>query len=420
MTRITEIAAPNIVKNRGSIPPLKSQTSMERKQRGELLTERSFIDTVNLSEGQMSVTLWAEYYRILSEYYPEDASYLQGYQIAKDALYKGLHTANGISYFSSLLNPKLNPVVNAINKAKSQTKNASGFFTSKEKPNAANIIGDPIVPIRDCLVEFPIVSLSNLSTGNLNAAQVAVIRNEFPSINPPDLFTGNLSSQQIQDIISRINSKRDDCNKENIWRDLFNTHFEEMAHHPLYNFMTNSQLSKVEPVFKYKQGAHVQAIGSLSVHSKISNSLLRQWQELGIVRHNAIEGAGPLNANETIFGLMDGKVYRENGEYIGEPLTIAAVTAIIIAIGSALSAATLFINSLRQKQPTPAQLFEQQIPTWKDPSFSSDPDDFVFEFLDVDNDGTVTNAEAASGLIPLALALGAGVYLIFTPSNSTS
>ncbi|MEO1260553.1 MAG: hypothetical protein AAFZ15_17280 [Bacteroidota bacterium] len=373
MTRIVEVAAIN------RSPSFKS----ELRQRAKNVKGRSLIDTSALSEGEMLLHIRVQRAKMLSEFYEGTAlgeALFKEWKIGEDVLYKGLHT--GFRSLTGVLENDTAGVFSAIRSGSGMTGRASKYFTWSEvkqsggrTPNSK--IGDPLIPLTDCNQLYPLIPV------------------------PP--------GQSEVTWIDFQGGRRDACNKENDWREMLNKDFEKSAHHPLYNFMTNPQFAKLEPIKQWKQGEHTKAINELSIHSTIKKSLLKEWQLNGVIRSNIREGAGPLNGIESINGLIQGKL-NDDRAIVGI-IEVAAIIAIVKAVGAALVAAAALVSAIKQKQPSAAQLFEKQIPNWADPSFNAEKDDFLTILLDENEDGTVSEQELSKILLPAGLLLG-GVILM--------
>jgi hypothetical protein len=78
------------------------------------------------------------------------------------------------------------------------------------------------------------------------------------------------------------------------------------------------------------------------------------WIRNGVIRNNIAQGAGAIQPEDTIATLKSGAIAG-----IGEPLTAAALYAIIKAIAAAISAAYSLVLLLKQKDPQTAALWNQ-------------------------------------------------------------
>jgi hypothetical protein len=303
----------------------------EVRQRGALVKPRPIVDTAALSEGEMLVELVRQRMAMLADFYPDFPQYRAAATMGENALYQGLHTGMGVGAWTKILDPIQQEMAWAILEGKGQTDPASGWLPWDSKARTLNDGGIAIgaIPLRNCEQEFPYVD-----------------PNQFPGQNWP--ATHNMEQGK----------KRQACQKENDWRKILNEKYEDSAHHPLYNFITNP--NQMPGVVAAKTVNHTNAIQALSSISKISYTNLKQWQTNGIISKNISRGVGSLGPQESIEGLRT-----MSAEGIGlEPATISALVLLGKVIIGAITAAGGLILAIKGKDQAAAETFKAVAQGW--------------------------------------------------------
>ena len=346
MTRIIEISG---------IPgcSVRNDAKTEMAQRAKLVKERSLVDTVNLSSGEMLLNIRVQRAKMLMEYYegtPLGDRAKKEFEYGRDVLFKGLHT--GFKAFTGLFENEVSGVLSAVRRGYSLTSPASGFFTWREKKmrgerNPNRGIGDPIVPIRDCESEYPNLSSLNLAQGNVSSNDIARITALFPGISSVDIATGQLNIQQVQEIIQTFQIKRLACVEENKYRKIFNEHLEKTSHHALYLHMLTGQANNAPNKVAIKEADHNQMIGWFANDSKISKSLLKEWMVNGVMRSNVKENGEPWTPLQSIEIMKENADIHKHG--IGD-FGLTAAIIIVAALGAALANAQILRDVINGDQ----------------------------------------------------------------------
>lgn len=283
----------------------------ERRQRAGEIPGPSYINYTALTEGELQLTLLAEQVQMLAAYYPEDKELQKSKNLLIDALYRGVHRAGALP--GGIVTGRLATVVAAIRNARNLARPAAVEITGRKKAISGGI-GDPLIPYEDCEV---IVDDPNDPLGVWS-------------------YTDN------------------ECIKRNNIKKILNDGLEKGSHHILYEFVTNPNAAP--SIVAVKTQNHRAAVATISQISKLSQTSMKMWVRNGVIRHNLIQGAGALQPEETIATIKSGATQVAG---IGEPLTAAALLAILKAIAAAIGAIATLVMLLKQKDPQTAALWNQ-------------------------------------------------------------
>lgn len=351
MTKIVELAG---------IGKTEQLDAVALKQRGARVKRPAPLSTNLLSEGEMLLELYRQRFKMLSEFFPEVSDFKQAATIAENALHRGLHTATGIIPTGSFFNPLMQGLGGILVKARLMTKPASRWTAWEQKART---------PETATVSEIPQVDCSNMNPSNFNppTMQEWLQGGGFGSGLPLNAQGYNQwVTQQLDQQTQAYNA----CQHENKWRKILNEKWMDVAHHPLYEFAENP--NSLPASVATKSVLHRNAVGTISDISKINRTLIRTWQENGIIYHNMKEGAGPLTGKESVQGVYEAY---QNG-ISGIP--IAALTALIVAIAGALAEAAGLINAIKgQAGQSDAQKFEINTQGWGTPDWTAKPDDWA-------------------------------------------
>lgn len=370
----------------GSIPAVPSD---EWQDRGKEVPSKPFIDYMDLTSGQMSLILLKEQMDILGGYYPEARKeLLPAIQKIDQALYQGVHN---VGYLQSGISNAERLVNQVIAKAKNNLRPAGGFFV----PKGLQGIGVEVE-------EFD-------NGGGGGYAAPGASTTPLPPDVQADLskYAQLPNCQKIVDQLRRTSGLFDNKKKQALRAELeecyhreklvkvLNDKLEQSGHHMLYNYASASVAAPYSAVTT-KRILHANAVSGFANISKIERKNLEMWLSNGIMRSNATAGAPPLQPEQTIIGMRD---YVKANAGIGEPLTIAAITAIITAIASAAGAVLAILAQLRAAE---LARLEGQAQAIQSPLFGPDQDDFL----------TGKDAAGIPGwILPAGLAVGAGLLL---------
>jgi hypothetical protein len=160
-----------------------------------------------------------------------------------------------------------------------------------------------------------------------------------------------------------------------------------------------------------KRLLHIAGIGGLASAATVSPAIMKEWTEVGILRQNAVVGAGPLPSvnsgfivatsgdNAVLDQYLAWQKQRKQDKItgIGEPITI---TLIVSAIVASLGAVTKLLAEINQGKRINLQAQAQGFGT---PAFSADRGDF-----------TAQGTGSGAGISPMLLLGGAAALYFIT------
>jgi hypothetical protein len=335
----------------------------EVKERSALVPPPRFIDFSTMTSGELNLFLIREQLDILRNFYMDTKkgkAFDMGFNLLTDTIHRGVHKINDIG---GNIPSEIYPILKSIRQAKSRTEPASGLKT--------NVTIGSVIPILDC---------------------------------PEFVHKNDWSGTSAEYAVYQKNRKN--CLDENDWRRLLNEHMEPMAHHPIYEFVSNP--NAVPQVVTSKSVLHRLAISNIHTFTKISRDNIRLWQRNGIMRHNAKKGAGVLSPEKSIEAIKQAQDDNISG------LQIAVVIAVLKAVAAALTAAGLFIAALKNKQPSAEQLFKTSLQGWGTPDYGAEKTDWEKhkESQFDKSDGKFLENILSDENMPLLLAVGSGLLLL--------
>lgn len=353
----------------------------EMRDRAKALPARSFVDYSAMTDGEMKLVLAYEQFRILSAYYPEASEARRSAELLKDALFMGLHGPK-----NRLSGTDQAQVRRLIDQARSRT--APAAFVIDGRASLLQGIGDIID--RDTP---PIVNDWG-SNGNGTGSAIDATLPPMPGFSQKDCGKrgGIFASKEQKEAF-------DLCEQQNQYVKLLNEKLEKSGHHILYSF--NDKPNQSPQVVTVKTVNHRAAIEKWNEITGLSVDNIRNWIRVGIMRNNARVGVEPYQPEKTIEVFRDGVIAKNQQQGLGEPLTIAAIVAIISAITAAAGATAALINSLSARD---SLRFKSSLGDMGLPSFGPEEGDYL---------GTGGAGITAGGfdykdlIIPGALAAGA-------------
>lgn len=248
---------------------------------------KNYIDTFNMTSGEITGILLYEQANIISSQEPENKEVASDRGKVKDALFLGLN-GKGIEAIKSIKNAQLR---SALIRAHKENKSISGL-----RNNGAGI-SDPLIPMEDCSIY-------------LNSA--------YGQNNPQEYAR---------------------CENHNRYKRMLNEHLEGSAHHLLYEYQENPNLAT--PTVAAKKVLHEGAVGALANITGISRQNIRLWLRNGVLRENAKRGIGALQPEQTIPALAEAERQGISG------LPVPVILAIIAAISSAIAGTLQLIAGLK-------------------------------------------------------------------------
>lgn len=333
--------------------------SNEWADRGQEVGKQSFIDFAVLTDGEMAAALLYEQLGILKAYYPE----LRGeYEAAQDKLLssinRGVHlgavdTATGYGQIMRLVNK-------VLREAKYKNRPAAGKYPGIGEVPAFEPLAGP-----DC---EPILE------------ELRRVRRR--------LFAG----KEKKEVETRLEA----CRQQQKLVGILNQYVEPSAHHLLYAFAPTAVSANYAAVTT-KRVLHNNAIGGFQNISKVDKENLRTWLRNGVMRHNAANGAPPIQPEATVEAFKDYALSQQQTG-VGEPLTIAAITGIVTAIIGAIAATAQLIAQLNQQERNQLLANAQGIGT---EAFGPEDSDFL----------SGATAGLPNWMLPVGIATGAYLLL---------
>lgn len=359
----------------------------ESEQRAAGVPKAAFVPYLDLTKGEMSLSLMLQQAQILAGYYG-GKKYTDAATMLKNALNNGVH---GSTPYFGALEPELYGIARAINEASRQTAPASGAgFTRMGKIGAG--IGE-IIPLEqrraDCIK-------SRMAAG----------------------VPKTIAESQCQTAF--------DTEK------ILNDGLEKCGQYLAYGFLPNSGINALPNKAADKIQDQLKAIQSVALVGRFSESILAQWLNVGMMRNNAevakIEPYGwiPTNAYLTTMpqpgidqfqALFNSASKWDTTTALGRKMTAivleykkpgvgllpaAVAAAIWTAIAALIPAISAFLLALLAKQ-TDALAVSKSFGTRA----------FGPEDGDWDNDGIPDSQQQDTGISPLLLLGGAAaIYAI--------
>ena len=249
-----------------------TQAELKQRSRNAKLT-RLAVDTANWSAGETLLHLKMQEMQARAEFFPDVAEYRAAYEVARDILYKGLHSAG--FPFGKKYSAPMAEVMQTARRARKMRNPVSGFFKWSEKARTPEKgIGDPLVTQLDCDGMYPLVN-----------------PDDFPG---QGWVEGHNQSQHV---------KRQKCYAENRYRELFNQHFEDISLWPLYKWLppySADGTTNLVGVVDDKRHEHRNFIDRLAEDSKIPVEVIMAWFSTGAVRKGIASGIGPYTPPDVI------------------------------------------------------------------------------------------------------------------------
>lgn len=286
----------------------------EYKDRGKQVGPQPFLNYGKMTVGETRLALAAEQAKILAAYYPEDQQFAIGAQELDNLLYRGLHN----SIYLGLSAPAF--VRRAVGQARGKTQPEGGGILE----GRSGVGSTPLIPYDDC-ARF--------------------------------MHDTSLTFHQRTQAIS-------DCLGKNREIEILNTHLEKSAHHLLYEY---ASASNIPGIVTTKRVLHRNAVSKVGQLFEFDRPNLVLWLRNGVMRNNAINGAPPFQPEKTIDALKP-------GAGIGEPITIAAVTAIVTAIIGAIGATVSLLQALKAARAQEIKSVANGIGT---PTFGPEKEDWI-------------------------------------------
>lgn len=340
--------------------------------------QNGFIPYLSLTAGEMQLALLRQRLLLLSRYYSDVPEYAAGAQLVNDALNADLH--KGINFVGAIPD-ELQPVARVIANAArfNQPAAAAGYWWVPGRQRRG--IGD-IIPAAD----------------RLKACQDSIAKKYgFPNIpkNRVSAFEAEIEQCRINFEIEKI----------------FNERLQSVSYHTVYNRLL-SGYSDLPTRVDVKRILHQNGIEGMANTATLDASLMSDWVENAVMLQSVQLNAGPQGSVPVSFALAPSPnqmLEQYNTWAKTRPgaisgigvLPVAAVIAIITAIGAVAKQAYTFVLELRKQKA----LAMAQVQGFGTQSFSGDQNDWIT------GQNNPTNQQQNQKLLTYG-ALAAGAYLL--------
>ncbi len=355
----------------------------EYAQRAALIVPQQYIPFTRLTRGEMELALARENLEMDARYYPESRDLQKAVQMIDNALYGGI---SGGVHFVGAINDQLQPVARLIDSASRQNRPASGWYIPRVEKGVR--IGDPLVPVKysgkNCKdVTYDILKGEYEKYKNGLPNWKAALLPPFP---PRAGAHTALFNYPIKSIRNKYQELYLACTYGQAVEEILNTGLEKASTHMLYHQVPAGFEPAVGTLVATKRLLHRAAGSDLGSTAKVDTDLMRTWIELGQKRTALATGQfTPNTANSAVMSAMlspnpdlwankmIAEIKKRGGASVGEPITLAAITALVVAIGSALTAAAKLKGEFQAKQITALQNAQG----FGSDAFSPDKTDFM-------------------------------------------
>lgn len=310
-----------------------------------------YIPYTSLTKGEMELALLLEQTQIYAAAYPDFPEYRQASNMLQNALRGGV--SRGVSFVGSLHNPVLQQVARNIDQASKKTRAASknGLLGRKSIADGIKGIGEPIV--------------FNFDHDCVQYATKAANRKYREQLGKD--YSWQWWENNVNDSAHRryYREQKSICKTKIDIEKIVNDRITGASHHVVYYGIKDGYPAIKGSEVATKRLLHIGGIGALANATETDSSLMSIWSETSILRKNTQVNVGAVGSLVSSFNLApDVEGYLESynlwakssiyknpkRDKIGEPLTMAAVTALIGAIGAAVKNAADFQRSLNEKR----------------------------------------------------------------------
>lgn len=305
-----------------------------------------------MTRGEMRLALLSEQAGIYAAAFPENREYAQAKNMLINALRAGV--SNGVNFVGSLNHPLLQQVAGEIAKASRQQQPASkgGLLGRVSLGQGVNGIGDPEFKFNfdhDCV---------QYATKAANAKYSKAV-----GTHSWQWWENNVNDSQHRRYYREQKSL---CKTRIEIEAIVNSKITDASHHVLYYGLNQAFNPIKNSLVITKHLFHIGGIQGLANATDLDRSLMGSWTETSILRRNSTANVGPVGSITSSFFLApdpekmqdDYQLFQKvrggsgvNGlPRIGEPVTLAAITALVTAISAAIGKAADFQRSLNEKK----------------------------------------------------------------------
>jgi hypothetical protein len=305
----------------------------------------SYIPYTALTKGELELALYDQQLAIYAAAFPENQEFAQARKMVDSALKAGL--SNGVKFVGALHSNYLQYIAKTIDSASRKVAPAS----------KGGLVGR---------TAFTGINSPEFQLGEQNCYEYAAAEtNKKFSLNKTFQEYEKVSTPGPQRMFYQ--GKKQDCRVRLEIQDIVNQRITNASHHVLYYGIKESFPAIKNSTVVTKHLLHTGGIFGLSNATEIDTNLIKLWTETSILKKNTQENVGPIGSLQSSFNLSPDfdqfytsyNKWNQTGVFtapdpkkdkIGEPLTVAAVTALIVAITGAVSAAAAFQKELNAKR----------------------------------------------------------------------
>lgn len=357
-----------------------------------------FIPYTSLTRGEMELALYGQQLAIYAAAYPENQEYAKALNMVENALRSGL--SNGVNFVGALHSDYLQFIANTINKASRQTAPASkgGLLGRSSLASGIPAIGQDIKFDfdHDC-VQF--------ATKATNA--------KYGFNNNWQKYEHALNDSEHR---RYYREQKALCKVKIEIEKVVNERITNASHHVIYYGINEAYPGIKGSTVVTKHLLHLGGIGGLANSTDTNSSLMSTWSETAILRKNTQADVGPIGSIQASLNLSPNydayaasyAQWQKNRTYtnplagkIGEPITIAAVTKLVIAIASAITAAQGLLKELNARKAGAMSAAQ----AYGTPALEAKKTDW-------DDLGAGTGGGGSSNLLTYGLLAGAAYFLL--------
>lgn len=343
----------------------------EFPDRGRLVSSKApYIPYTSLTKGEMNLAMLYDQASVFAAAFPEFQDYKKARDMYRNALYSGVSA--GVSFVGALYDPILQQAARNIARASRQTAPAARIITNRTSlADGVNIGEAPIYTANfdhDCVQYATKAANKKFGTNHSWQHWKAV------PFGPQKKYWKEQKSL---------------CETRVAIEQIMNDHMVNTSPHMLYKSMSEEFRPTLGTMMIFKKLLHFAGVGSLGIVSEVDTTLMDYWVETGLLRNNAASGVGPLGSISSSISISPDpeKMAWEYGEFqkkrdgstkingIGEPVTItvAGITALVTAIGTAIANAAKFQQQLNAKK----QGALSQVQGWGTAALEAKKSDFL-------------------------------------------
>lgn len=304
-----------------------------------------YIPFSEMTTGEFDLAQLRERAAIYSAVMRENESLKKAVTMLDNALYRGVHNAPA---FVGVVPDELQSYAYMIAKARQRTAPAAAdLYGGRNLANGIRI-GDDIIPAS--IPGF----CSDFATEKMNKQLGKNHKRSYYEALPPIGYVKN-----------QWNKYRAECDTIKAVEKIVNARIVESAHHVVYKSV-NPAFSGLTNRVDVKRLLHISGVGALANVTTVKEAQMDAWVETCILRQNAQSQVGIADSvQSSLFLSPDPEKYlaayygpgsgtnrpgaQMNG-HIGEPITLAAITALLTVIATAIGNAAKMQQELNTKK----------------------------------------------------------------------